>query len=72
MYHYLGNQRLAEKTLRDAAKIDPHSPLTWYNLGKVLEAIGDSESATDCMATALEVENNSPILPYMSIAVTFD
>lgn len=43
-----------------------------YNLGKVLEAIGDSEAATDCMATALEVENNSPILPYMSIAVTFD
>lgn len=29
MYHYLGNQRMAEKVLRDAARIDPHSPKTW-------------------------------------------
>ncbi|XP_046670880.1 LOW QUALITY PROTEIN: tetratricopeptide repeat protein 7B-like [Homalodisca vitripennis] len=29
MYHYLGSHRLAEKTLRDAAKIDPHAPTTW-------------------------------------------
>jgi hypothetical protein len=30
MYHYLGSHRLAEKTLRDAAKINPYSPETWY------------------------------------------
>lgn len=30
IYHYLGSQRLAEKTLRDAAKIDPNSHQTWY------------------------------------------
>lgn len=29
IYHYLGSQRLAEKTLRDAAKIDPNSHQTW-------------------------------------------
>lgn len=29
MYHYLGSDRLAEKTLRDAAKINPYSPETW-------------------------------------------
>lgn len=30
MYHYLGSHRLAEKTLRDAAKINPYAPETWY------------------------------------------
>ncbi|XP_011309918.1 tetratricopeptide repeat protein 7B [Fopius arisanus] len=72
VYHYLGCQRLAEKTLRDAAKIDPNSHQTWYNLGKVLESLGEMETANDCMATALEVENTNPILPIMSIPVTFE
>lgn len=35
MYYYLGSPRLAEKTLRDAAKINPYAPETWYvNLNK--------------------------------------
>lgn len=72
MYHYLGNHRLAEKTLREAAKIDPHAPTTWYNLGKVLEALGDCEMASKCMATALQVETVSPILPFTSIPITFE
>ncbi|XP_066581343.1 tetratricopeptide repeat protein 7B [Prorops nasuta] len=72
IYHYLGSQRLAEKTLRDAAKIDPNSHQTWYNLGKVLESLGEVEAASDCMATALEVENTNPIIPILSIPVTFE
>lgn len=72
IYHYLGSQRLAEKTLRDAAKIDPNSHQTWYNLGKVLESLGEVEQASDCMATALEVETTNPILPILSIPVTFE
>ncbi|XP_075226691.1 tetratricopeptide repeat domain 7 [Lycorma delicatula] len=72
MYHYLGSHRLAEKTLRDAAKIDPHAPDTWYNLGKVLEALGDCGRASDCMATALQVELSNPILPYSSIPMIFE
>ncbi|XP_076163530.1 tetratricopeptide repeat domain 7 isoform X1 [Ptiloglossa arizonensis] len=72
IYHYLGSQRLAEKTLRDAAKIDPNSHQTWYNLGKVLESVGEVEAASDCMATALEVETTNPILPILSIPVTFE
>lgn len=36
MYHYLGSHRLAEKTLRDAAKIDPHAPTTWYGVCSLL------------------------------------
>ncbi|EZA53912.1 tetratricopeptide repeat protein 7B isoform X2 [Ooceraea biroi] len=72
IYHYLGSQRLAEKTLRDAAKIDPNSHQTWYNLGMVLESLGDVEAASDCMATALEVETTNPILPILSIPVTFE
>ncbi|KAF7989409.1 hypothetical protein HCN44_008083 [Aphidius gifuensis] len=72
VYHYLGCQRLAEKTLRDAAKIDPNSHQTWYNLGKVLESLGEMETANDCMATALEVENTNPMLPIVSIPLTFE
>lgn len=72
MYHYLGSHRLAEKTLRDAARIDPHAPNTWYNLGKVLEALEDCRRASDCMATALQVETVSPVLPYTSIPITFE
>ncbi|RZF46936.1 hypothetical protein LSTR_LSTR011767 [Laodelphax striatellus] len=72
MHHYLGSHRLAEKTLRDAAKIDPHAPDTWYNLGKVLEALGDCSRASDCMATALQVEMASPILPYTTIPMVFE
>ncbi|KAL0116765.1 hypothetical protein PUN28_009995 [Cardiocondyla obscurior] len=72
IYHYLGSQRLAEKTLRDAAKIDPNSHQTWYNLGMVLESLGEVEAASDCMATALEVETTNPILPILSIPVTFE
>ncbi|XP_071628890.1 tetratricopeptide repeat protein 7B isoform X3 [Temnothorax longispinosus] len=72
VYHYLGSQRLAEKTLRDAAKIDPNSHQTWYNLGMVLESLGEVEAASDCMATALEVETTNPILPILSIPMTFE
>lgn len=43
-----------------------------YNLGKVLEALGDCQRASDCMATALQVDTVSPILPYSSIPITFE
>lgn len=43
-----------------------------YNLGMVLESLGDVEAASDCMATALEVETTNPILPILSIPVTFE
>lgn len=72
IYHYLGSQRLAEKILRDAAKMDPTSHQTWYNLGKVLEALGEVEAASDCMATALEVETLNPVLPIPSIPLAFE
>lgn len=92
MYYYLGSPRLAEKTLRDAAKINPYAPETWYvnlnkmiknlflfiyivyryNLGKVLESLGETDSATDSMATALQVEMVSPIMQYTSIPLPFD
>jgi len=43
-----------------------------YNLGMVLESLGEVEAASDCMATALEVETTNPILPILSIPVTFE
>jgi hypothetical protein len=43
-----------------------------YNLGKVLESLGEFDTASDCMATALQVEISNPILPFSSIPLTFD
>lgn len=43
-----------------------------YNLGKVLESLGETDSATDSMATALQVEMVSPIMQYTSIPLPFD
>lgn len=72
MYHYLGNQKLAEKILRFAAKLDPWSSQTWYNLGTVLESVGEAQSATDCLATALHTETISPVIPFSVIPITFE
>lgn len=72
MHHRLGCQKSAEKTLRDAAKLEPRAHLTWYHLGFVLEAVGEHQAAADCMAAALEVETVSPILPYSSIPLAFE
>lgn len=71
-YYYLGYNRLAEKTLRDAARIDPNSFTTWYNLGIVLESVKEYAGASDCMLTALEVETTSPALPFTMIPITFE
>jgi hypothetical protein len=43
-----------------------------YNFGKVLESLGEFDTASNCMATALQVEISNPILPFSSIPLTFD
>uniref|UniRef100_U5EXH9 Putative calmodulin-binding protein n=1 Tax=Corethrella appendiculata TaxID=1370023 RepID=U5EXH9_9DIPT len=68
----LGEPRLAEKTLKDAAKIDQNCPKIWYLLGKVMENLGDYSASADCMATALQLEPSCPILPFTSIPLTFE
>uniref|UniRef100_V5IB36 Tetratricopeptide repeat protein n=1 Tax=Anoplophora glabripennis TaxID=217634 RepID=V5IB36_ANOGL len=72
VYHYLGLQGLAETTLREAAKIEPKNHITWYNLGKVLEALKEYEKASNAMATALMEEKNNPILPFNSVPLCFE
>lgn len=67
VYHNLGSNHLAEKTLRDAVTIDPMSHQSWFNMGKVLQDMGDYESASECLATAIELEATSPILPLFYI-----
>ncbi|TMW53219.1 hypothetical protein DOY81_001695 [Sarcophaga bullata] len=71
-HHVLGEPRLAEKILKDAAKLDPNCPKIWFALGKVLESLGEYTASADCMATALQLEPTCPILPFTSIALTFD
>ena len=43
-----------------------------YNLGKVLEAMGEYEAASDCMATALQVQTSSPIVPFSAVPLCFE
>jgi hypothetical protein len=43
-----------------------------YNLGMVLESLGEYEAASDCMEIALEIESCYPILPISSISITFE
>lgn len=72
VYHYLGNHNLAEKILRDALKIDPSSYKTWHYMSLVLESLGEFESATDCIAAALEKESTCPVLPFSALPFVFD
>lgn len=72
VHHILGEPRLAEKMIKDAARLDPNCPNIWYSLGKVMETLGDHQAAADCMATALQLEPSCPILPFSTIALTFE
>lgn len=65
--HTLGNDRMAEKVLRDAVNIDPIAHQSWFNLGLVLESLGHAEPASDCHLKALELEATSPIVPFTVI-----
>lgn len=71
-HHILGEPRLAEKLIKDAARLDPNCPRVWFSLGRVLETLQDFTGAADCMATALQLEPSSPSLPFNTIALTFE
>jgi len=69
----LGSPRLAELALRAAIRLDPHSHVSWFNLGLVMETIENgSETAANCFATAQTIEATSPILPFSTIPLAFE
>jgi len=69
----LGSPRLAELALRAAIRLDPHSHVSWFNLGLVMETIeNESETAANCFATAQTIEATSPILPFSTIPLAFE
>ncbi|XP_046456271.1 tetratricopeptide repeat protein 7B-like isoform X2 [Daphnia pulex] len=70
--HYLGSHRLAEKTLRETVRLDPVAENSWYNLGKVLEAMGDYDLAARSYSTALEVQKSSPVAPFSAVPLCFE
>lgn len=72
IHHILGEPRLAEKVLKDAAKIYPHCPKTWFALGQVMEALGDFGASADCMATALQLEPSCPVIQFNTIPIPFE
>lgn len=65
--HNLGNDRMAEKVLREAVNADTKSHQSWYCLGKVLHCLGQYEAASDCIQFAMDLESNSPIIPFTVI-----
>jgi len=68
-----GSPRLAETALRSAIKLHPHDPISWSNLGLVMESLeGESETAANCFATAQETKETSPILPFNTISLAFE
>ncbi|ESN96277.1 hypothetical protein HELRODRAFT_107437 [Helobdella robusta] len=68
--HRLGNDRLAETTLRNAVSSDPTSSMAWRTLGQVLESLGDSKVASECLVTSLDLEATDPILPFSIVQRT--
>ncbi|KAJ2951336.1 hypothetical protein O0L34_g5737 [Tuta absoluta] len=62
-YYALGWLRLAEKTLRDAAALEPRRADTWRRLSLVLSALEEPLAAADCAAAALQLQPATPALP---------
>ena len=43
-----------------------------YNLGKVLEYLGENEAAADCFMTAVDIEASAPVLPFTTVPLCFE
>jgi len=70
---HLGSPRLAEMTLRAAIRLDPNNHISWYNLGCVMETLdNESDTASNCFATAQAMEAVSPVLPFNTIPLAFE
>ncbi|XP_076056869.1 tetratricopeptide repeat domain 7 isoform X2 [Oratosquilla oratoria] len=72
VYHYLGMERLAEKTLLDAIKMDALDYESWSGLGEVMSSLGQLDAAAKCLATAIDIEAKSSVLPFSSIPQCFE
>ena len=59
--HLLGEGQLSEKVLRDALSNDPTSSQTWQLLGEALNAMGQEETASQCLGVAAELECSEPL-----------
>uniref|UniRef100_A0A0B7BAS9 Tetratricopeptide repeat protein 38 n=1 Tax=Arion vulgaris TaxID=1028688 RepID=A0A0B7BAS9_9EUPU len=62
--HRLGDDRLAEKTLRDTVNLDPCFHKAWFMLGTVLESVGQPEDASNCHMTGTMLEATCPVAPF--------
>ncbi|XP_064623733.1 tetratricopeptide repeat protein 7B-like isoform X2 [Lineus longissimus] len=62
--HHIGQNRLAEKVLRDAVNADPTAGQSWHCLGEVLQSLGDCDAASECLFTASDLEATNPIVPF--------
>ncbi|KAL0830889.1 hypothetical protein ABMA28_002991 [Loxostege sticticalis] len=63
-YYNLGWLRLAEKSLREAAALEPSRADTWRRLSLVLAALGECGAAADAAAAALHLQPHAPSVPH--------
>ncbi|XP_063826521.1 tetratricopeptide repeat protein 7B-like, partial [Ostrinia nubilalis] len=63
-YYNLGWLRLAEKSLREAAALEPGRADTWRRLALVLAALGEAGAAADAAAAALQLHPHAPAVPH--------
>ncbi|KAI0239520.1 Tetratricopeptide repeat protein 7B [Lamellibrachia satsuma] len=65
-----GNLHMAEKVLRDAVNADPMCNKSWQFLGDVLLTLEQTESASQCLLTAVDIESTNPIMPFSTVPKT--
>ncbi|CAF0902547.1 unnamed protein product, partial [Didymodactylos carnosus] len=63
----IGNYALAEKYARDAIAVEPANYEPWYLLSLSMEARGEYEHSVDVAATAVHLEENTPLVSYTTI-----
>lgn len=55
---------ISRSLLQQAVRVDPTYYPAWHQLGVVLKDMGEFKEASDCLFTALQLEQSAPLLPF--------
>lgn len=72
IYEMEGNAKMAEKVLRDLARMEPTDHKCWQELGQVLAEEGRHEEAASCFLTGNALEGCAPVMPFSCIPRVID
>lgn len=59
----------AERLLTSIVRRNPANHNAWFQLGTILQERNQDEQAAECLATALALEDTSPILPFSILPI---